>query len=330
MHVLMIGGTGTISQYVVKRCLDVGIEVTVLNRGNHQDAIPTGANSLIGDINNHEQVKSLIKDQYFDTIIDFIAYTVDDVKRDVMLFRDKCNQYIFISSASAYQKPLPFYPITEDIEVVNQYWDYSQHKADAEHYLKTIKDFNYTIVRPSHTYDDQTLLVVIKKDGYPYAHIKRLIEGRPVIVPGDGTSLWTVTHASDFAYGFVDLIGNKKAYQEAFHITGDKYYTWDDLTHMMANHLGVKAHIIHIPSDIIIHYFKDLEGPLLGDKACSAVFDNAKIKRFSKHYQSAIGYDEIVGRAMNHYLNDKTLQKVDDEFEKTYDLLIEKYQTLFK
>lgn len=325
MHVLMIGGTGTISRYVVNRCLEVGIKVTLLNRGNHLDQIPEGVNVLIGDIKDHDQVKSLLENQYFDTVIDFIAFTVDDVKRDVDLFSNKCDQYIFISSASAYKKPLPSYPITEDIPVENKYWAYSQNKADAENYLKTVKNFNYTIVRPSHTYDDQTLLVVIKKDGYPYAHIKRLIEGKPVIIPGDGTSLWTVTHASDFAYGFVDLIGHKKAALETYHITGDKYYTWDDLTHMMANYLGVKAHIIHIPSDVIIQYIEDLRGPLLGDKACSAIFDNKKIKSISSHYQSTIGYDDIVGKAINHYLNHESLQKIDLDFEKTYDLLIKKY-----
>ena len=227
MKVLIIGGTGTISTEVVKKSLKMGYDVTVLNRGNNNDRIPKGVNVLIGDINDENKMAEVLSGYTFDSVVQFLTFTKEQIKRDVRLFSSKTKQYIFISSASAYHKPVIDYPITEETPLKNPYWQYSRDKIECEEYLKTVNDFHVTIVRPSHTYDNRMIMAPVTRCQAEYAHIKRLIEGKPIIIPGDGTSLWTITHAEDFANSFVYLIGNEKAYNEAFHITSDKLYTWD-------------------------------------------------------------------------------------------------------
>ncbi len=325
MNVLFIGGTGIISTEVVNKSLALGHEVTILNRGTHNDEVPEGVEIIIGHINHEDEVNQLLKGRHFDTIVEFVGFTVDDIKRDVRLFKGICDQYIFISSASAYQKPVIDYPITEETPLDNPYWEYSRNKADCESYLKTVDDFNWTIVRPSHTYNNKMIMSSVSWWGAEYAHIKRLKEGRPVIIPGDGTSLWTITHASDFANSFIYLFGNKKTYHETYHITGERVYTWERLTEIMATALGVKPHIIHIPTDEIIKVFPELEGPLLGDKIWSAIFDNSKIKEISKAYTSHIGYEDVVDQVIAYYENHQELQHTDDHFEERYDQLIKDY-----
>lgn len=325
MKVLIMGGTGTISTFIVQKCIDMHMDVTVMNRGSHNEKLSKSVHVLIADINNEAAVNEKLKDHYYDCIIDFIAFTKKDVARDVRLFKGKTDQYIFISSASAYQKPVVDYPITEETPLVNPYWMYSQHKADCETYLKGIKDFNVTIVRPSHTYDNRMIMSVMTRWGYEYAHIIRLLTGKPIIIPGDGTSVWTITHASDFANSFVHLIGNSKAYGEAYHITGEKLYTWEQLTTIMADALGVKAHVIHIPTDVIVRHMPEMEGPLLGDKAWSAIFDNTKIKAISQSYTSYIGYEDVIDDVIAYYNAHEELQKVSDSYEAMYDELITSY-----
>jgi nucleoside-diphosphate-sugar epimerase len=325
MNILIIGGTGTISQAVVQRSVEMGIDVTVLNRGHHNHHLPKGVKQLIGDIHQEDIIKTLIVDHFYDCVIDFIAFTKDHVERDVRLFKDKTNQYIFISSASVYQKPVVNYPITEGTPLHNPYWSYSRDKIACEVYLESLEDFTYTIVRPSHTYNKHMIMAPVIRWGFEYAHIKRLIEGKPVIIPGDGTSLWTITHASEFAKSFVDLIGNHKAYNQAYHITSKKLYTWDQLTQMTAQALGVKAHIIHIPTDIIIKYLPEMEGPLLGDKTWSAIFDNTKIQSISQNYQSSIGYEDVVHKVVEYYHNHPEKQMISHDFEKIYDQIINMY-----
>lgn len=326
MNVLVIGGTGIISTYVVKKCLSMGMEITVLNRGNKADSLPAGVSQLIGDINNETESKALLEGKHYDCVIQFVAFTVDQVKRDVRLFQGKTNQYIFISSASAYQKPVQDYPITEQTPLDNPYWEYSRNKAACETYLTQQKDLTTTIIRPSHTYNNQMIMVPVARWGYEYAHIKRLIEGLPVIIPGDGTSLWTITHASDFANSFVYVIGNPNTYHQTYHITAEKYYTWEQLTHITASALGVKANIIHIPSDFIIRHIREMEGPLLGDKTWSTIFDNSKIKSISKDYTSIVGYEDVVQDVIQYYQTYKNNQKVSLEFESLYDHVIKEYQ----
>jgi len=328
MNVLIIGGTGIISSEVVKRCLEKHMSVTVMNRGKHNDELPQGVKLLVSDINDEIGTKELLKNKSFDTVIQFVAYHKKQVERDINMFKDMTKQYIFISSASAYQKPVQDYPITEETPLMNPYWDYSQHKIDCEAYLNTVKDLPITIVRPSHTYNKKNIMAVMKKEGFPYAHLKRLIEGKPIIIPGDGTSVWTITHASDVSYSFVDLIGNEQAYHETYHITGDKLYTWEQLSTILANVLGVKPQFIHIPTDLIIKYLPEMEGPLLGDKAWSAIFDNAKIKALSSNYRSTIGYEEVAKDVIAYYQQNKSLQTIDQDYEKTYDKLIEDYMKI--
>jgi nucleoside-diphosphate-sugar epimerase len=330
MNVLIIGGTGIISSEVVKRCLERKMNVTVMNRGKHNDDLPKGVNVLVSDINDSKRTQKLLLDKSFDAVVQFVAYNKEQVERDIKIFKHITKQYIFISSASAYQKPVEDYPITEETPLVNPYWTYSQNKIACEAYLNTVKDLPITIVRPSHTYNKKNIMAVMKKEGFPYAHLKRLIEGKPIIIPGDGTSVWTITHAKDVSYSFVDLIGNEKAYSETYHITGDKLYTWEQLTIILGDVLGVKPNFVHIPTDLIIKYLPEMEGPLLGDKAWSAIFDNSKIKALSSGYRSTIGYEEVAKDVVSYYKNDESLQKIDLEYENAYDKLIEDYTKLLK
>jgi nucleoside-diphosphate-sugar epimerase len=329
MKILIIGGTGTISTYVVSKCLEMKMNVTVMNRGSHNDSMPNGVKLIVGNINDEEETKKLLSDKYFDSVIQFVAFTKEHVERDVRLFKGKTDQYIFISSASAYHKPVEDYPFTEKTPLLNPYWDYSRNKIACEEYLNKVNDLNVTIVRPSHTYDNRMIMAIMSRWQFEYAHIKRLIDGLPIIIPGDGTSVWTITHASDFANSFVYLIGNKQAYNEVFHITGAKLYTWEQLTNILAKALGVKANIIHIPTDFIIKHMPEMEGPLLGDKSWSAIFDNSKIKSISKEYTSKIGYEDVVEDVVKYYEENVKLQRISKDFENLYDETIKLYQNKF-
>ena len=326
MNILIIGGTGTISTYVVDKCLQLGMDVTIMNRGNSNKTLTKGAKWIIGDINNEQETSELLKDKHYDSVIQFVAFTASQVERDVRLFTGKTDQYIFISSASAYHKPVEDYPITENTPLKNPYWEYSRNKIACEEYLKNVKGMNVTIVRPSHTYDNKMIMAVMTRWGYDYAHIQRLLDGKPIIVPGDGTNVWTITHASDFANSFVYLIGNKKAYNDVFHITGNKLYTWDQLTNILAKELGVKPNIIHIPSDFIIKYMPEMEGPLLGDKSWSSIFDNSKIKSISKEYTSKVGYEDVVKDVIKFYKENPETHKISPDYETLYDKVVEIYK----
>jgi nucleoside-diphosphate-sugar epimerase len=329
MKVLIIGGTGIISTYVVRKALKMGIDITLLNRGNNQSKIPKEVTLIQGDINNEVEIEVLLEDKFFDVVAQFVAFTPDQVKRDVRLFKGKTNQYIFISSASAYHKPVTDYPIKETTPLHNPYWGYSHDKLLCEAYLNQVTDMNITIVRPSHTYNNQMIMAVMTRWQYDYAHMKRLLEGKPIIIPGDGTSVWTITHASDFANSFVYLFGNEKAYNETYHITGEHLYTWEQLTNIFAQALNVKPNIIHIPTDFIIKYMPEMEGPLLGDKSWSAIFDNSKIKTISKEYTSNVRYEDVVHDVIEYFKTHKEAQTVSEDYEKLYDKTIEAYLKAF-
>ncbi|MFH5882254.1 SDR family oxidoreductase [Liberiplasma polymorphum] len=328
MKVLVIGGTGIISTFVVKKCVNLGMDVTVMNRGTSNEDLPEEVNFIIGDINNEEEASKLLKDKQYDSVIQFVAFVEEQVRRDIRLFKGKTDQYIFISSASAYHKPVEDYPITENTPLHNPYWEYSHNKIVCENYLNSVKDMNITIVRPSHTYNNKMLMAPMTRWQYDYAHMKRLIEGKPVIMPGDGTNLWTITHGSDFANSFVYLIGNEKAYNDVFHITGEKLYTWEQLTNIIASSLEVEPNIVHIPSDFIIKHMPEMEGPLLGDKSWSAIFDNTKIKSISKEYTSLVGYEDVVDDVVRYFKENKDQQTISDEYEELYDRLIKIYQAI--
>ncbi|MFW6285119.1 MAG: NAD-dependent epimerase/dehydratase family protein, partial [Bacillota bacterium] len=262
MKVLFIGGTGRISTAVCHEAVDRGMDLYVMNRGNHNEVLPEKAHPIIADINDEAAVEAALQNHTFDAVVDWVAFTPEHVKRDHRLFKGKTRQYVFISSASAYQKPLPKTPITEDVPLDNPYWDYSQNKAECEAYLNSVKgdDFHVTTIRPSHTYDDTTLVFQLKSGAYPFTLIKRMLERRPIVLPGDGSTLWTLTYNWDFAGAFLDVLGNEKAYDEAFHLTSEKVYTWNEITKAYYEALDIEPDILHIPLDFILSHFPEFEG----------------------------------------------------------------------
>lgn len=277
MKTLYIGGTGEISYACVQESLAQGHSVTVLNRGQTPQAMPPGVRQLFGDLKTPEAYRSVAA-EHFDCVCQFVAFEESDVRRDVTEFSGRTGQYLFVSTASAYSKPLSqFQVITEDTELANPYWEYSQKKIRMEALLREAHDpdrLPVTIVRPSHTYRRRFPSAF----GGGYWTARRMLAGAPVIVHGDGSSLWTLTHAEDFARPFVGLLGNPKALGADFHITGDGVHSWDEIFHTMAAALGVSARLVHIASDTLIQADPCLKGRLLGDKAPSTIFDNSKVQ----------------------------------------------------
>ncbi len=283
MKILFIGGTGLISSAVTESLLRSGHEVFLLNRGSNRRYEALGAKYLIGDIRDEKAVQELLHGLVFDAVADWIAYTPDDIERDFRLFDGRTKQYIFISSASAYSKPITSYPITESNPLGNRYWDYAQNKADAEEALfRHFREdgFPATVVRPSHTYGRDKLLVPLSGAKTQWTYAARMLAGKPTVVHGDGRSLWTVTHNTDFAKAFCGLVGNMQAVGHAFHITSDEALSWDRIIEIECEILGVEPNILHVPSDYIARKLPEYRGGLLGDKAESMVFDTTKIKRF--------------------------------------------------
>ncbi len=329
---LFIGGTGTISMAIVKRLAeDPQWEVWLLNRGNRKDSVPEGVHQIIADVNDEADIKVKIKDLYFDSVCEFIGFTVDNVERDYRLFKDKTRQYIYTSSASAYHKPAASYVITEGTTLANPYWQYSRDKIACEEFLmKKYREegFPVTIVRPSHTYDERNIpLGVHGKKGF-WQVIKRMLDGKPVIIQGDGTSLWTLTFNKDFAVGYTGLMGNRHAIGEAFQITGDETLTWNQIYATIADALGVELKVYHVSSEFLAAvgdpYGYDFEGSLVGDKAVSVVFDNSKLKRAVPDMCTTVRYDQGVRIALDYILtHPEECQKPDPEFDKWCDDVIE-------
>lgn len=326
MRILIIGGTGTISTAVVKEAVRQGFDLTILNRGKSNRPVPDGVKLIHGDINEVGQMKELLRGLEFDVVAQFVAFTANHVERDLRLFAGKTKQYIFISSASAYQKPLRYYRITESTPLDNVFWDYSQHKQHAEELLQAqAKSYgiNYTIVRPSHTYGVDRIPVGVYGHNGSYSVIKRIKEGRPVVMHGDGESLWTFTFNEDFAVGFVGLFGHPQAYGEAVHITSDESLSWNAAYRIIGNAVGREAKFIHVATDRLIELRPDLRGALLGDKAVSLVFDNAKIKRLVPGFHCPTRFDQGVRRALAHISTRPELQTEDPEFDLWCDRLEE-------
>ena len=283
MKALFIGGTGLISTAVSRLALERGIELYLLNRGSKRELESLGAHYLVADINDPEAAASALQGMEFDVAADFIAYSPADAERDYRLLRGRVGQYFFISSASAYRKPIPCHPITESMPLGNRFWDYSQKKADAEHWLfekYLSEDYPVTVVRPSHTYGGSKLIVPLSGAKTQWTYADRMLRGAPMIVHGDGKSLWTVTHNTDFAKGFVGLMGNYSAVGQAFHLVSDEALTWDNIITTQCKILGVEPNIIHVASDRIVKSLPEYYGGLIGDKSESMVFDTSKIKRF--------------------------------------------------
>ena len=306
-----------------------GFELYLLNRGNRSSLVPEGVKIIKADINNEDDVREKLKDYTFDIVAEFIAYDVNALKRDVRLFNGRIKQYFFISSASAYQKPLSSPFITESTPLSNPYWAYSRDKIEGEEYLmKEYRDngFPITIIRPSHTYGDFSVPLAVKGNKGSFSVIDRIRKGKKVIVPGDGSSLWTTTHNSDFAKAFVGLMGNVHAIGEAFQITSDESLTWNQIYGIIGDVLGVKPNLVHIPSETLAKAYPDFLGALIGDKSNTVIFDNSKIKRLVPDFCATVRFDQGVRRAIKHILEHKELQIPDPEFDTWTDKMIEAYE----
>lgn len=323
MKVLFIGGTGVISSACVKQALQKGWSVTVLNCGNRP--APEGCAQIVCDINDETASAKALEGMYFDVVAQFFAFTPEQVKRDTRLFAGKAGQYIFISSASAYQRTSPGHMTTESTPLHNPHWQYSRDKAACEAVLKEAyvqNGFPATIVRPSHTYDETSIPVAIHGANGPWQVARRILDGKPVIVHGDGTSLWTLTHSSDFAVGFVGLMGNPHAIGEAFHITSDEKITWNMVYECLGRALGKAPKLLHVSSDMLIKLDPSLEGPLLGDKAPCVSFDNAKIKRYVPAFCAVTRFDEGIRRSAEYFLSHAEKQIPDLEFDAFCDRVV--------
>lgn len=328
MNVLFIGGTGIISTAITKRLAATdGVSLFLVNRGNRSSVIPENVTVINADINNEDFVREQIKDLSFDAVCDFIAFVPEHLERDFRLFNGKTKQFMYISSASAYQKPLSNYRITEGTPLANPYWEYSRNKIACEDFLmKMYREnvFPVTIIRPSHTYDERSVPLGVHGKKGSWQIVKRMIEGKPVIVHGDGTSLWTMTHNSDFAKAFVGLIGNAHAIGEAFQITSDETLTWNQIYKAIADALGVELKPYYVSSDFLAAVSDyDLCGSLTGDKANSVVFDNSKLKRAVPDYVPTVRFDQGVKRTIDYVLAHKECQVEDPEFDAWCDKVIE-------
>ncbi len=332
MKALFIGGTGTISTAIVKRLVEeLHWEVWLINRGNRQNAVPKGVHQITADINDEADVADKIKDLTFDTVCEFIGFHVEDVERDYRLFKDKTRQYIYTSSASTYHKPAAGYIVNEGTTLANPHWQYSRDKIKCEEFLMQKyreEGFPVTIVRPSHTYDERHIpLGVHGKKGF-WQVIKRMMEEKPVIIQGDGTSLWTMTFNTDFAIGYTGLMGNRHAIGEAFQITSDETLTWNQIYATIADALGVKLNAYHVASEYLSavgdKYGYDFEGSLIGDKSVSVVFDNSKLKRAVPDMQTCVRFDQGVRIALDYVLSHPEECQIEDpEFDAWCDRVIE-------
>ena len=327
MKILLIGGSGTISSAVTQKLVSENHQVFVLNRGNNNDRLPSSVHVLVADMANENDVAEIIKDHFFDAVCEFIAFHPSQIERDIRLFSEKTNQYVFISSASAYHKPSVNPYITEGTTLANPYWQYSRDKIACEEVLWNVyrkNNFPMTIVRPSHTYDERHIpLGVHGKKGF-WQVIQRMLENKPVIVQGDGTSLWTLTHNTDFAEGFVGLLGNPKALGEAFHITSDESLTWNQIYQEIAKALHVPLKLYHVTSDFLSAVGKqyDFEGSLIGDKSTTVIFDNSKLKRVVPTFSAKVPFRKGVRLTLEYLEKHPECKVLDAEFDLFCDQVI--------
>ncbi len=302
-------------------------EVYLINRGNRNEGLPAGIKTIVADINDEKAVAERIKDLTFDTVCDFIGFVPEQLERDYRIFKGKTRQFMYISSASAYQKPLASPIITESTSLMNPYWEYSRNKIACEELLTKLyreEGFPITVIRPSHTYDERNLPLGVHGPRGSFQVLKRMMEGKPVIVQGDGTSLWTVTHNTDFAKAFVGLMGNTHAIGETFHITSDEHLTWNQIYQIIADILGVPFKPYHVSSRFLadVSHF-DYEGSLIGDKSNSVIFDNSKVKRVVPEFVATTRFDQGARKTVEHILSHPELQVEDPEFDAWCDSVID-------
>lgn len=327
MKILLIGGTGTISMAITNLLAGRGEEVILLNRGTRSAEIPEGVKVINADISNEEEVSRILSGMTFDCVGEFIGFVPSQVERDVRLFSGKTKQYIYISSASAYHKPCSSYLINEGTSLANPYWQYSRDKIACEEYLmdRYRKDsFPVTIVRPSHTYDQRSVPLGVHGNKGSWQVIKRIMEGKKVIIHGDGESLWTMTHNSDFAKAYARLIGNPHAIGEAFQITNDETLTWNQIYETIASVLGKPLNAVHVSSEFLASVSGyGYEGSLTGDKSCSVVFDNRKIKKAVPGFIPSVRFEQGVRETIGYILEHPEYQIEDPEFDQWCDKVID-------
>jgi nucleoside-diphosphate-sugar epimerase len=329
MRVLFVGGTGIISTACTQLAAECGIDLTLLTRGRRAAHLPAGVRTLVVDMDDQASAARALRDESFDVVVDWIAYVPAHIERDLHLFRGRTGQYIFISSASVYQRPVTDYLITESTPLANPYWDYSRNKiACEERLLRAYREdaFPVTIVRPSLTYGDTQVPLAINSWAKSYTVVDRMRQGRKVIVPGDGSSLWVITHNSDFAKGLVALLGHRQAIGHAFHITSDEVMCWDQFYRIVGEAAGVEPQLVHMTSDFIAACLPDKLGGLLGDKAGSVVFDNSKIKRFVPGYCATLPFAQGIRRTLAWFDADPARKQIDADANAVYDKLIDAYE----
>ena len=329
MRILMIGGTGTISSAITRQLAESEHELWLLNRGNRQAELPAGVKQIVADVEDEQLVAEKLGDMTFDVVCEFIGFVPEQVARDIRLFKGRTRQYVYISSASAYNKPARSYIINEGTTLANPHWEYSRNKIACEellmkHYRE--EGFPVTIVRPSHTYCERAVPLGVHGLKGSWQVVKRIMEGRPVLIQGDGSSLWTMTWNEDFARGFIGLLGNPHAIGEAFQIMNDETLTWTQIYQTVANVLGVELKPYYVSSSFLAEVAPkayDLEGGLLGDKAVSVVFDCSKLKRAVPGFQARVRFEEGIRRTIDNILKHPELQEEDPEFDRWCDQVIE-------
>ena len=329
MKILFIGGSGTISRAVTQQTLAAGHDLWLLNRGQHRPV--EGARVIIANMADVAGVCAALHAHTWDVVVQFIAFAPADIRRDLELFRDRARQYLFISSASVYQKPLEHYRVTESTPLANPYWEYARLKIACEEELAAAHratGFPGVIVRPSYTYGEDLVPLMLNAPGRSWTLVDRMRRGAPVVIPGDGNSLWTMTHNSDFAAGLIGLFGNPATHGEAFHITSDEVLPWNQIFSQTAEAAGAAApRFVHIATDFITACVPAAAGSLLGDKAVSAVFDNAKIKRFVPGFSAKTPFAAGIRRTIAWFEADPTRQLVDDATNQRWDQLATAYET---
>ncbi len=324
----MIGGTGTISSAITRQLAESGHDLWLLNRGNRRNEVPSGVTQVIADIDDTAEVLRQIGDEQFDAVCEFIGFVPEQVQRDIRLFSGRTRQYVYISSASAYNKPAANHVITEGTTLANPHWEYSRNKIACEELLmKAYRDdaFPVTIVRPSHTYCERSVPVSVHGPKGSWQVLKRMLDGKPVIIQGDGSSLWTLTWNEDFARGFIGLLGKPKAIGEAFQIMSDEQLSWTQVYQCVANALGVELKPYYVSSAFLAKAAPseyDFEGNLLGDKSVTVVFDCTKLKRVVPGFKAVVRFDEGVRRCVAYLKAHPELQQEDPDFDAWCDRVI--------
>ncbi len=330
MKVLFIGGTGVISSGVSLLAVEKGMELYLLNRGRMDELAPKGARTIVADARDPRAMRDALRGRSFDVVVDWLVFTPDQAEADIDLFTGMTSHYVFISSASAYQKPPTRSPITESTPLANPYWQYSRDKiACEERLMREYRErrFPVTIVRPSFTYGLTMIPAGYQSWTHPWTLVDRMRRGAKIIVHGDGTSLWTMTHNTDFAKGFLGLLGNPAAVGHAFHITSDEAMTWDQITLALGRAAGAEPRIVHIASDFISAFDPEALGNLVGDKAQCAIFDNSKIKSFVPGFTATVPFVEGIRRSVEWFEKHPRMCTVDEEYNARVDRIVSAYES---